>query len=116
MVRQKAGLNRAILDRAWSRLLDAIQWHARKRGCLVQQVTAAYTSQRCSHCGSVVAESRESQARFRCGSCGHRENADVNAAKNILAAGLAVAGRGDRGKTRSAKRQPLEGQALRAGP
>ncbi|MFK7893069.1 MAG: hypothetical protein AB8B63_19810, partial [Granulosicoccus sp.] len=33
---------------------------------------------------------RKSQARFCCVSCGHTQNADVNAAKNIEAAGHAV--------------------------
>ena len=57
-------------------------------------VVVEYTSQRCSRCGHVDANSRESQAEFVCTGCGHRDNADVNTAKNILAAGLAVTGRG----------------------
>jgi transposase len=36
----------------------------------------------------VSAENRKSQAKFECISCGHAENADTNAAKNILALGL----------------------------
>jgi len=51
-------------------------------------------------------ESRESQAVYRCTTCGHAENADVNAAKNVLAAGLAVSACGDLGATRSLKQEP----------
>jgi putative transposase len=56
----------------------------------VVKVPAAFTSQRCSACGHVDPKSRESQAVFRCTHCTRTEHADVNAAKNILAAGLAV--------------------------
>ena len=41
-------------------------------------------------CGEKDKASRQSQARYVCTSCGHEENADINAAKNILAAGHAV--------------------------
>jgi len=46
------------------------------------------------------------RAVFRCVACGHQDHADVNAAKNILAAGLAVTGRGDLAVGQSVKRQP----------
>jgi len=107
-VRQKAGLNRAILDKAWGALGTALEWHGRKNGCDVVAVPAAFRSQTCSSCGHVAAESRESQARFRCVACGFKANADVNAAKVILGAGLALTGRGDFGVARSTKRQPPE--------
>src|SRR5919199_4676699 len=102
-VRQKAGLNRAMLDKAWGRLDAALQWHGKKNGCEIVHVPAAYTSITCSACGSRCRESRESQADFGCITCGCEDNADVNAAKNLLAAGLAVTGRGDLGGTQSAK-------------
>jgi IS605 OrfB family transposase len=105
-VRQKAGLNRAILDKGWGGLVRKLEHKARYNGSLIVKVSPAFTSQTCNACGHVAAESRESQARFRCVACKHQANADVNAAKNILAAGLAVTGRGDLADRRSTKRQP----------
>lgn len=107
-VRQKSGLNRAILDKAWAKLRTSLEWHARKNGCSVVAVPAAYTSQTCFSCKHVAAESRENQARFCCVVCGYQANADVNAAKNILAAGLAASGRGGLGVGPPVKRQPPE--------
>ena len=43
-------------------------------------------------CGHTVKENRKNQVVFQCVKCGHTANADVNAAKNILAAGQAVSG------------------------
>ncbi|WP_376771692.1 zinc ribbon domain-containing protein [Actinokineospora xionganensis] len=61
----------------------------------VVKVDSRFTSQRCSACGVVDREARESQAVFRCRSCGFACNADVNAALNIrIAAGHAVTARG----------------------
>lgn len=105
-VRAKAGLNRAILGKGWGGLVAKLNHKARVNGSVVVRVPAAFTSQTCSACGHVAAESRESQARFCCVACKYTDNADVNAAKNILAAGLAVTGRGDLAVGRSVKRQP----------
>jgi putative transposase len=89
-VRAKAGLNREILRSAWGLLVRRLEDKAPGR---VQKIKPAYTSQRCSACGQVDADSRESQARFACTACGYACNADVNAAQNI-AAGHAVTARG----------------------
>jgi putative transposase len=107
-VRQKAGLNRAILAKGWGGFLLKLEHAARYHGAEVVKVNPAYTSQTCHACKHIARESRESQAVFRCVACGHQDNADVNAAKNILAAGLAVTGRGDLAVGRSVKRQPPE--------
>jgi IS605 OrfB family transposase len=89
-VRQKAGLNRSIHRAGWGRLVTRLE---HKAPCRVEKINPAYTSQRCSACGTVDAKARESQAVFRCRSCGHTANADVNAAKNI-AVGRTVTARG----------------------
>jgi putative transposase len=89
-VRAKAGLNREILRSGWGLLVRRLQDKAPGR---VQKIKPQFTSQRCSACGQVDANSRESQARFACTACGYTCNADVNAARNI-AAGHAVTARG----------------------
>lgn len=106
-VRQKARLNRAILNKGWGAFLLQLEHAARYHGATIVKVNPAYTSQTCHACQHVAPESRESQAVFRCVACKRTSHADVNAAKNILAAGLAVTGRGDLAVGRSVKRQPL---------
>jgi putative transposase len=87
----KSGLNKAILGKGWHRFEKALMSVARYTGTQVIKVPAAFTSLRCSVCGHVDPKSRESQAVFRCTHCSRpAQHADVNAAKNILAAGLAV--------------------------
>ena len=71
----------------------------------VEKVRPAFTSQRCSACGHVDGESRESQPRFVCTACGFAGHADVNAAVNI-AAGHAVTARGGDGAARLVNREP----------
>jgi putative transposase len=89
-VKAKSGLNRAILAKGWSKFALALVSAARYSGTRVVSVPAHYTSQRCSVCGEVDPKSRESQAVFRCIHCAYVGHADVNASRNILAAGLAV--------------------------
>jgi putative transposase len=101
-VRAKAGLNRGILRSGWGLLVRRLQDKAPDR---VEKIKPAFTSQRCSACGHVDADSRESQARFACTACGYACNADVNAARNI-AAGHAVTARGGDGAARPVNREP----------
>ena len=84
-VRQKAGLNRAMLDTAWGEAREKLEY---KCGRLIE-VNPAYTSQTCSHCGHTDKENRKSQARFLCVNCGFASNADTNAAMNIRRLGMA---------------------------
>ena len=101
-VRQKAGLNRGILGSGWGLLVRRLEDKAPRR---VEKVRPALTSQRCSACGQVDRDSRESQAVFRCTACGFACHADVNAARNI-ATGHAVTARGGDGIARPVNREP----------
>ncbi len=101
-VQQKAGLNRGILRSGWGLLVRRLEEKAPAR---VEKIKPHYTSQRCSACGQVDRDSRESQAVFRCTACGFACNADVNAARNI-AAGHAVTARGGHGTARPVNREP----------
>jgi len=86
----KAGLNRVILDKAMSEARRQLEYKCPWYGSKVLAEDPAYTSQKCSEpgCGHTEADNRKTQADFLCLKCGHTENADLNAAKNILSAGL----------------------------
>ncbi len=87
-VRQKSGLNRGILEQGWGQMYQQIAYKAASAGKQFVRIPPAYTSQTCSKCGVPDKQSRRSQSDFVCIHCGHAENADVNAAKNILSLGL----------------------------
>ncbi len=86
-VRQKAGLNRAILEQGWGMAFRMLAYKAAAAGGAVVKVEARGSSQECSACGHVSPDNRKAQAKFACTSCGHAENADDNAAKVIAARG-----------------------------
>lgn len=86
----KSGLNKAILDAGWGVFLRVLVSKAEDAGRVVIAVNPRHTSQRCAQCGHVAAGSRVTQAEFTCLACGHQAHADVNAAINILRAGLVL--------------------------
>ncbi|MEX5711449.1 transposase [Parafrankia sp. FMc6] len=85
----KSGLNRSVLDAGWGVFLDVLRAKAESAGRVVVEVEPAHTSRTCAACGHCAAENRRTQAVFACTACGHAAHADVNAAANILRAGLA---------------------------
>jgi putative transposase len=88
-VRQKAGLNRVILDKGWGEVRRQLDYKCRWYGSRLVAVNPAHTSQECSACHHVDAGNRVTRDSFVCLACGHSDNADVNAARNILARGFA---------------------------
>ena len=79
-------------DAGWSTFKQMLEYKCEERSVTLVKVKPAYTSQTCNECGAVDKENRKTQAGFECLSCGHTENADTNAAKNILRKGLQIAG------------------------
>ncbi|ECE5745700.1 transposase [Salmonella enterica subsp. salamae] len=108
-VRAKSGLNRSILDQGWYEMRRQLEYKQIWRGGQVLAVPPAYTSQRCVCCGHTAKENRPSQSKFECQACGYTANADVNGARNILAAGHAVLACGGRVQSgRPLKQEPTE--------
>ncbi|WP_432870374.1 RNA-guided endonuclease InsQ/TnpB family protein [Microbispora rosea] len=89
-VAQKSGLNRSILDAGWGVFLRVLAYKAESAGRELIAVNPANTSRTCSRCGHCAKDNRRTQAEFACKACGHTAHADVNAAKNVLRAGLAL--------------------------
>ena len=87
MVRSR--LAKHISDAGWSMFRNQLSYKSDWYGRTLIAVDPKYTSQTCSECGHKEKENRQSQAKFACLSCGIDQNADVNAAKNILARALA---------------------------
>jgi putative transposase len=80
---RKRGLNRSLHTAALAQLAGLIEAKANRSGVGFVRVPAPYTSQRCNPCHHTPPGNRESQAVFKCTSCGHTANADTNAARNI---------------------------------
>ncbi len=86
-VRQKAGLNRSILDAAFSTLRRQLEYKASWYGSQVQIIDRFFaSSQTCSACGARAKTKLGLHVRvFECAACGVRLDRDVNAARNIRA-------------------------------
>jgi putative transposase len=85
MVKQKSELNRVLLNQGLFEFRRQLEYKTARHGGSIALVNPAYTSQTCSCCNHVSKDNRKTQADFLCVACGHSENADINAAKNILA-------------------------------
>ena len=93
-IRQKVGLNRAILDQAWYEFRQQLEYKLCWRGGQLIPVSPQYTSQCCPACGHTAKENRTTQALFCCVQCSYTENADVVGAMNVLQRGRALSAAG----------------------
>lgn len=81
-------LNKSISDAAWGGLVRMTSYKAEHAGRTVVTVDPRNTSQICSGCGEIVRKGL-SERVHKCSHCGLELDRDVNAAKNILARGMA---------------------------
>jgi putative transposase len=81
-------LAKSIHDASWSAFLSILTDKAERAGHVVVRIPARFTTQRCRRCRELVQKSLSVRTHI-CPHCGLVEDRDVNAAKNILQAGLA---------------------------
>ena len=89
-VKQKSGLNRAILDQSWAEFRRQLDYKSQWLGGFLLAVSPQNTSRTCPCCGSIDKANRPTQSAFTCVTCGYTENADVVGALNVLARGRAI--------------------------
>lgn len=95
MVRNR-GLARAIVDASWRQFRTMLEYKGSRYGREVIVVDQWFPSSKlCSACGAVADDMPLMVREWACETCGVTHDRDVNAARNILAAGLAVAVCGD---------------------
>jgi len=88
--RGKSKLNEGMRRLGLSNLITRTEQKALERQGQVAYINPAYTSQTCNACGCISKANRKSQTVFKCVDCGHTDNADRNAALNIMDTGLVL--------------------------
>ncbi|WP_169392392.1 MULTISPECIES: RNA-guided endonuclease TnpB family protein [Psychrobacter] len=90
---KKTNLAKSTYDAGWFELKRQLDYKCKHAGCHLEIVNEAYTTQTCSSCRQISDSSPKGRTGLRirewtCAECGTQNDRDINAAKNILAAGL----------------------------
>jgi putative transposase len=89
-------LAKSISDASWSEFLRQLEYKAKWYGRELIGIDRWYpSSKRCSNCGYTISKMPLNVREWTCLECGAIHDRDVNAARNVLAAGLAVSARGE---------------------
>lgn len=108
-VKQKSGLNRAILDQGWGGFRRRLDYKVSWNGGILLAVPPHNTSRTCPCCGHVSKDNRQTQAKFLCVDCGYENHADVVGAINVLERGYRLLACGESVQSgRSMKQEPTE--------
>jgi len=88
----KTRMAKSVLDTGWGMLKTQLEYKAMARSVVFSEVNEQYTTQTCSCCGAISANSPKGRAglgirEWTCAGCGTLHDRDVNAAKNILRLG-----------------------------
>ncbi len=109
MVKQKSGLNRAMLDQGWGEFRRQLDYKVVWNGGMLLAVPPHNTSRTCPCCGHVSQDNRQTQAKFLCVDCGYENHADVVGAINVLERGYRLLACGEMVQSgRSKKQEPTE--------
>ena len=89
-------LAKSIADASWSEFVRQLEYKAHWYGRTLIGIDRWYpSSKRCSDCGHTVSKLPLSVREWVCPECGTIHDRDINAARNVLAAGLAVSAHGE---------------------
>jgi putative transposase len=84
-------LAQSIADCSWGELVRQLEYKCQWYGRTLVKIDRWFpSSKRCGHCGHVVNKLPLDLREWDCPECGTHHDRDINAAQNILAAGLAV--------------------------
>nr|WP_245894113.1 transposase [Chamaesiphon polymorphus] len=106
----------SISDASWGELIRQLaykcEWYGRE---LIKIDRWFPSSKRCGNCGHIVDNLPLNIREWECGVCHTKHDRDINASRNILAAGLAVSVCGatvrpEESKSRKAGAKPRKGQ------
>lgn len=86
-VKQKSGLNRAILDQSWYEFRRQLEYKLLWSGGYLIAVPPQNTSRCCPICHHTAKENRQTQEYFECVQCAYQNHADVVGAINVLKRG-----------------------------
>ncbi|MDO8040379.1 transposase [Janthinobacterium sp. SUN137] len=112
-VRQKAALNRSILDQGWGEFRRQLNYKMEWSGGMLLAVPPHHTSQTCPACRHVSKDNRQTQAKFLCVNCGYANHADVVGAANVLERGHRLLACGETAQSgRSKKQEPSEASRI----
>ena len=88
----KTQMAKSALDAGWARLKTMWEYKSHQAGVVFEVVNESHSTQTCSCCGAIPASGHKDRAglgirEWICSECGTAHDRDINAAKNILAAG-----------------------------
>ena len=106
-VKQKSGLNRAILDQGWGEFRRQLDYKVSWNGGILLAVPPHNTSRTCPCCGHVSKDNRQTQAKFLCVDCGYENHADVVGAINVLERGYRLLACGESVQSGRSMKQEL---------
>ncbi|WP_430229450.1 RNA-guided endonuclease InsQ/TnpB family protein [Paraburkholderia tropica] len=95
-MQKNRSLAKSIADASWSEFVRQLTYKAQWSGRTLVGIDRWYpSSKRCSDCGHTVSKMPLSVRSWTCPECGSIHDRDVNAARNVLAAGLAASAHGE---------------------